>query len=130
MTLQASVRRGSNPSLSPEELAGLQAADAIRAAKWETLMLVGTARTVEAARQWHRTIWALVDLVSEDSYEVPRFAEAIEKSGSARTRFYESARDDLGLIGDGLPEVDYSTLSSWIIRQRSGADLDRMDREP
>ncbi|MFG2008099.1 hypothetical protein ACGFNF_03370 [Micromonospora sp. NPDC048868] len=124
LTLEVDARRhrGADSSASPDDLVRLQAADAARAAKWETVLLVGTPQAVEAARQWHRTIWSLVGIVSEDSYDVARFAQALELSGPARSNFYEAARRDLGLVGESLHEVDYSTISSWITQRRPKAE--------
>ncbi len=119
LTLRITAYRGIHPSarpLSPAEgMSELHVAGSDRAAKWETVLLVGTPRTVAAAREWHRTIWTLEDLASRETCDSVEFVAAVERSGRARSAFYEAARQDLGLEGDRLPEAD-SLLSLWLSR--------------
>ncbi|MEU0587838.1 hypothetical protein [Streptomyces sp. NPDC006132] len=43
----------------------LAEAEARRAAEWETVLLVGDAETIAAARKWHEAVWN-VELQQQD----------------------------------------------------------------
>lgn len=87
-----------------ELLAELHRADNERAVRWESVLLVGAPATVAAARSWHHTIWKLDNLARRDVCDRQEWIDAVEQSREARSRFYEAARADLGLVGQRLPE--------------------------
>jgi hypothetical protein len=125
LTLRIAAHRGVHPfgpALPPVEgLQQLLAAGNERAAKWETVLLVGTPDAVEAAREWHRTIYDLEELVCQENCDKAEWAQAIERSGHARSKFYQAARRDLGLVDAQLPNVA-SRLASRIVEQTRSAD--------
>jgi hypothetical protein len=80
----------------------LSAAEAEREVRWESVLLLGSAEAILAARLWHRTVWTLrrAALGELDTDWSSTLAEA----GHRRRAFYEAARRDLGVEGS-LPDV-------------------------
>jgi hypothetical protein len=73
------------------------AADADRGMKWEAVLLMGSANTIEAARQWHSCAWRLEHHV-RGSTQV-EWQQELRQAATARSAFYQSARQDLGVHG-------------------------------
>lgn len=94
-------------ALTQENLDVLEEANAVRAAAWEKVLLLGNPDTVAAARAWHESAWQLQwlmrDLSQEDS---KRWQTARSVANDARATFYQSARNDLRVVGGRLPDVD------------------------
>jgi hypothetical protein len=77
-----------------------------RAAAWETVLLLGHPDTVEAARNWHETVWRLEGFArGEITGSLEDWEEARSEVNRARSSFYESARKDLQVRGGDLPGV-------------------------
>jgi nitroimidazol reductase NimA-like FMN-containing flavoprotein (pyridoxamine 5'-phosphate oxidase superfamily) len=74
-----------------------------RATEWESVLLVGDAATIAAARRWHETIWAIELLVREGPVDPQMWTKAHQLASAARDAFYASARRDLGIAGDPPP---------------------------
>ncbi|MEU6867602.1 hypothetical protein ABZ924_30930 [Streptomyces sp. NPDC046876] len=82
-------------------------AESRRATEWESVLLVGDAAAIAAARRWHETIWTIEVLVREGPVDAEMWAKAHRLASSARDAFYESARRDLGIEGDPPPSGEW-----------------------
>ncbi|MCL3996389.1 MULTISPECIES: hypothetical protein [Streptomyces] len=94
--------------LDPEQgLAQLAEAEARRATEWETMLLVGEAETIAAARRWHESVWN-VELYARGLKDDPAGWEtAVGQMSRARDGFYALARRDLGIIGPPPPSGNW-----------------------
>jgi hypothetical protein len=95
-----------------------------RSAKWESLLLLGDTETLLAARNWHRLVGEMQVFIRDKRANLDEWEALFVKVEAARTRFYESARRDLGIRGDPLPpggiwELETSGLSGNRGRRRS-----------
>lgn len=94
-------------ALTQENLDLLEEANAVRAAAWEKVLLLGNPDTVAAARAWHENAWRLQSLMRElHQGDSKRWETARSAANDARAIFYESARNDLRVIGGRLPDAD------------------------
>ncbi|MET8586454.1 hypothetical protein ABZX39_37170 [Streptomyces collinus] len=82
-------------------------AESRRATEWESVLLVGDAATIGAARCWHETIWTIELLVREGSVDAEMWTKAHRLASAARDAFYASARRDLGIAGDPPPSGEW-----------------------
>jgi hypothetical protein len=82
-------------------------AESRRATEWESVLLVGDAATIAAARSWHETIWTIELLVRQGTVDAESWTKAHRLASAARDAFYESARHDLGVAGDPPPSGDW-----------------------
>ncbi|MGW3731251.1 hypothetical protein [Streptomyces sp. NPDC000851] len=99
-------------SLEPAEgLPLLAEAESQRATQWESVLLVGDAGTIAAARRWHETIWTIELLVREGTVDPVQWTKAHQLASAARDGFYESARRDLGIAGAPPPSGQWPR--SW-----------------
>jgi len=95
-------------SLQPADgLPLLADAESRRATEWESVLLVGDAATIAAARRWHETIWNIELLVREGPVDAEMWTKAHRLASAARDAFYESARRDLGIAGDPPPSGEW-----------------------
>ncbi|MFD5869545.1 hypothetical protein ACFWGD_13200, partial [Corynebacterium sp. NPDC060344] len=86
-----------------EGLAQLAEAESRRAAEWESVLLVGDAEAIAAARAWHEAVWN-VELYARGLRDDPAGWTSAEKEVSrARDAFYVCARRDLGIAGPPPP---------------------------
>lgn len=74
-----------------------------RARAWEAVLLLGDPETVAAARTWHEQIWRLVWFGLGRLTEASQWPSALRETEEARDKFYECARQDLGVQGDAVP---------------------------
>ncbi|GAA3475673.1 hypothetical protein [Streptomyces yanii] len=81
----------------------LAEAESRRATEWESVLLVGDAATIAAARRWHETLWTIEALVREGPVDAEMWTKAHRLASAARDAFYESARRDLGIEGAPPP---------------------------
>ncbi|WP_199885580.1 hypothetical protein [Streptomyces sp. CB00455] len=81
----------------------LAEAESRRATEWESVLLVGDATTIAAARRWHETIWTVELLVREAPGDAETWTRAHRLVSAARDALYESARRDLGIEGAPPP---------------------------
>lgn len=113
---------GASEPLAPTRanLGLLATAEAERAGLWETVLLLGHPATVTAAREWHENAWRLEwyarGLLTG---ETPDWEEARAAVNTARARFYEAARADLGVRGGSLPGQQDSH-EARVLRLRAG----------
>jgi hypothetical protein len=96
-----------DPLLPADGLPLLADAESRRATEWESVLLVGDAGTIAAARRWHETVWTVELLVREGPVDAEMWTKAHQLVSAARDAFYESARRDLGIAGDPPPSGDW-----------------------
>jgi hypothetical protein len=92
-----------DPLEPAEGLRRLAEAESLRATEWESVLLVGDAATIAAARHWHEAIWTIELLVREGTPDPEKWTKAHRLASTARDAFYESARRDLGITGAPPP---------------------------
>jgi hypothetical protein len=102
------------PTSQPIDVqAGLNAlaeAENERAARWETVLLVGEPATISAARKWHEAVWKLELLVRADDTEADAFIETYKACVRLRNEFYGRARLDLGVLSGDIPAPTFGSL--------------------
>jgi hypothetical protein len=98
--------------LEPEEgLAQLAQAEVQRTAEWESVLLVGDAETVAAARAWHESVWK-AEMYARGLKDDPAgWTGALRQMSQARDAFYACARRDLGILGPPPPSGSWPR--SW-----------------
>lgn len=104
LSVRLAAHRGVHPDtdrLAPEEgLPALASAEEERTMRWEAVLLLGTDRTVVAARAWHESVYLLQRFATGEPVG-STWADAVEAVSRARREFYESAKRDIGIaIGD------------------------------
>ncbi|MFB8204418.1 hypothetical protein [Kitasatospora purpeofusca] len=102
-----------------EGLADLARAESERAAEWESMLLVGDAATVEAARSWHEECWNLELYARGLRSDAAGWVRAEERLSHARDRFYLCARKDLGIAGPPPPSGNWPR--AWQHAEPDGA---------
>ena len=74
-----------------------------RAAKWETVLLLGNPQTIAAARTWHRHVWQMEFFARGERTDADQYHTLREDVDTDRARFYEAARRDLGITSGEAP---------------------------
>ncbi|TDV56464.1 hypothetical protein [Actinophytocola oryzae] len=92
--------------------AALAEAETERAARWETVLLLGEPATISAAGAWSERVWRLESLLREDHPDTTSFADAYRDAMRLRNDFYAHARTDLDITSGPLPELTWKTLQS------------------
>ncbi|MFE2569677.1 hypothetical protein [Streptomyces mirabilis] len=85
----------------------LAEAEARRATRWESVLLVGDAATIAAARSWHEAIWTLELHVREQRQDAEGWTRDAQRVSQKRDDFYASARRDLGVTGPPPPSGNW-----------------------
>ncbi|XVS62900.1 hypothetical protein ACQPYE_32265 [Actinosynnema sp. CA-299493] len=88
----------------------LAEAETDRAARWETVLLLGEPATISAARAWSEQVWRLEHVVREDDPDPSSFTDAYRSAMRLRNEFYASARADLDITSGPLPELTWKSL--------------------
>jgi hypothetical protein len=89
----------------------LSIAEDERGARWETVLMLGDAETIAAARTWHECAWKL-GWFARGKYSNPdQFSATFDESNQARAKFYASARKDLRVAGGDVPVT--ISLPAW-----------------
>ncbi|MEU3662296.1 hypothetical protein AB0E77_21450 [Streptomyces sp. NPDC032940] len=102
--------------LDPEQgLTQLAEAEDRRAAEWESVLLVGDAETIAAARTWHEAVWNVELYARGAKDDLAGWEDAIRRMSAARDTFYALARRDLGIAGPPPPSGNWPRV--W---QRDG----------
>lgn len=108
LSMRLAAHRGvhaDSDRLAPEEgMPALAAAEEERTMKWEAVLLLGTDRTVVAARAWHSSVFLLQRLAAGEPVE-STWADAVKAVSLARRDFYESAKRDIGIAVGKAPET-------------------------
>ncbi|MEU5532366.1 hypothetical protein [Streptomyces sp. NPDC020362] len=81
-----------------------------RAAKWETVLLLGEPATISAARTWHESVWRLEMLTRRQGVDSATFVAAYKESVRLRNVFYAKARCDLGVLSGEIPSPTFGSL--------------------
>jgi hypothetical protein len=78
---------------------------------WKTVLLLGNASTIVAARNWRHAAWHLEWFARNLRTDPTEYVEAARESGRARRAYYDLARRDLGISSEPLPELSWPP--SW-----------------
>ncbi|MGW2235383.1 hypothetical protein [Streptomyces sp. NPDC001759] len=96
-----------DPLEPAEGLRLLAEAETRRATIWESVLLVGDAATVTAARSWHEAIWTLGLHVREERHDPAGWARDSRRVSERRDAFYACARRELGVAGPPPPSGNW-----------------------
>ena len=96
-----------DPLEPAEGLERLAQAEGHRATEWESVLLVGDAETIAAARSWHEAVWAFAVYVRDLSDDQEGWTRASQRLSQARDAFYACARSDLGIAGPLPPSGNW-----------------------
>ena len=91
------------PAAYEEALAELVRLTDERAAKWETVLLLGDPETITAARVWHRRVWQVERFACGQRTDTSQWESVLSDVNADRARFYTAARRDLGITGSDIP---------------------------
>lgn len=81
-----------------------------RAARWETVLLLGEPPTISAARAWSEQVWQLEHILRAEHPEASAFIDAYRGAMRLRNEFYARARADLDITSGPLPELTWKSL--------------------
>ena len=91
--------------LPPDEGIGLLAvAEHERGVKWETVLLLGSDNVVKAGRRWQQSVFPLGE-IARGRRVTAEWDAAVAVASRERGRFYEAARNDLGLQKGSDPGI-------------------------
>ncbi|MEU6154934.1 hypothetical protein ABZ816_33600 [Actinosynnema sp. NPDC047251] len=91
-------------------LDALAEAETVRAARWETVLLLGEPATIAAARAWSEQVWGLEQILRDSHPEASSFLDAYRRAMRLRNEFYDRARLDLGISSGPLPALTWKSL--------------------
>lgn len=92
------------PPISVDQgLTELSLASLRRAELWEALLLLGDPAVIEAARDWHVTIWRMEAFAFGQLTDPVHWRETVSTADENRYKFYRAARRDLGIYSGPLP---------------------------
>ena len=74
-----------------------------RTEKWEIVLLLGDPETIAAGRAWHRHVWQMEFFARGERTDNDQYNRLREEVDSDRARFYEAARNDLGIKSGEVP---------------------------
>jgi hypothetical protein len=110
-----SAARGFQHALDPldpdEGLAMLAEAEHARASEWESVLLIGDADTIAAARTWHEAVWNIELYARGLRDDADGWVRAIAAASAARDALYARVRRDLGIAGPPPPSGNWPR--SW-----------------
>src|SRR5215475_4637020 len=93
----------------------LNEARAQRTKAWETMLLLGDAATVRAARDWREAIWQLERIAMDPSLGSSEWAQSIGAVDRARDSFYTAARGGLTVTGGSVAQASWlSSDAPWL----------------
>jgi hypothetical protein len=98
-----SQRTGGDPVGYAEALAAVSLLTDERAAKWESVLLLGNPRTIAAARTWHRRVWQVERFARGERTDTEQWDALMADVIADRARFYTEARRDLGITSGEIP---------------------------
>jgi hypothetical protein len=84
-------------------LTELSLASIRRAELWETLLLLSDPSAIEAAGAWHAAVWRMESFATGQHTDPVQWREVVTAADEKRRRFYDIARQDLGISGP-LPD--------------------------
>lgn len=74
---------------------------------WESLLLLGDAETVDAARRWRKTAGVLARLSMSDDWNAEQWRAAVHSLDQARDEFHLAARRALGVTGGSVEQFAF-----------------------
>ncbi|RSN45582.1 hypothetical protein DMH12_29885 [Streptomyces sp. WAC 04229] len=78
-----------------------------RAAEWESVLLIGDAETIGAAREWHEAVWNVELYARGLKDDHAGWTRAVQQVSRARDAFYALARRDLDIAGPPPPSGNW-----------------------
>jgi hypothetical protein len=97
----------------------LAQAEARRSRAWETLLLLGDADSVRAARQWREAVWHVQQVALDPALGAAEWAAAVPAIDRSRDEFYVAARRSLGVAGGQVAQADWlSSSAPWAVDAR------------
>ncbi|MER6786950.1 hypothetical protein ABT330_20425 [Streptomyces sp. NPDC000658] len=78
-----------------------------RAAEWESVLLIGDAETIGAARKWHEAVWNVELYARGLKDEHAGWTRAVQQVSRSRDAFYALARRDLDIAGPPPPSGNW-----------------------
>ncbi|MFG1779765.1 hypothetical protein ACGFIR_27050 [Micromonospora sp. NPDC049051] len=89
-----------------EGLTRLADADVRHTLAWESLLLLGDASTVSAAREWRDAVWQIERVARGlDPGDDHDLADLLHRANEARDLFYRAARGGLGVRGGSVAQA-------------------------
>jgi hypothetical protein len=109
------TRPGLSDSDRQELLLTLTQADLRRTTTWESVLLLGDAATVTAARGWHAAVAEVARHAQHPAAGDFDVIPAVTRVNDNRDRFYEAARSSLGITAQFAPQ------SEWLAKELGAA---------
>ncbi|MEV6369301.1 hypothetical protein AB0L86_20670 [Micromonospora musae] len=102
----ADVRPGSRGHRIDQEegLTRLADADVRHTLAWESVLLLGDAPTVAAARGWRDAVWA-IERAARGLTDQDGIGDLLQRANEARDGFYHAARGGLGVGGGSVAQA-------------------------
>jgi hypothetical protein len=111
-------RRSVPPAEPLDRESGLQLlaeARAQRTRAWETVLLLGDAATVRAARNWREAVWQAEQIATDPKNASSEWESSISAVDHARDSFYEAARGSLAVPGGLVAQASWlSSSAPWL----------------
>jgi hypothetical protein len=99
---------GSGHRVDREDALGkMEDADIRRTKAWESVLLLGDAETVLAAREWRSSVTEIMYFAQGVAPAGFALADAVTRANTGRDRFYDAARASLGIRGTATPQSDW-----------------------
>ena len=93
----------------------LEEARAQRTRAWETVLLLGDAATVRAARNWREAVWQVEQIATNPELAPAEWESSISAVDRARDSFYEAARGSLAVPGGSVAQASWlSSSAPWL----------------
>ncbi|MEV0196791.1 hypothetical protein [Nonomuraea sp. NPDC050691] len=91
----------------------LEQAETNRTKKWEGVLLLGDAATIETAREWRASVTSIGHFADGRSKDWERWESTVRRVDEARDEFYRAARASLSLGGGDVAQAEWLG-SKWI----------------
>lgn len=75
-----------------------------RTVRWETVLLLGNTETITAGRAWHRRLGHAELFARGERSDPAEYEAVLDQVNADRARFYEAARNDLGIKTGKIPQ--------------------------
>ena len=95
-----------------EAIEALSDAEGERGRAWEPVLLFGDPETVASARAWRQAVWRLVWYARGQLTATDQWEPSLRDTATARDRFYDCARRDLGVKGRAVATPPWPP--SWV----------------
>ena len=88
-------------------LARMEEADIRRTKTWESVLLLGDAASITAAREWRAAVTDIARYARGMTPAGFELAAGLGHANETRDRFYQAARASLGIRGSAVPQSDW-----------------------